>query len=100
MSDIHELYRQKEKQYQDYLVNKRVYEQNLATATKDVLKSIEELKQSLAGYDKPISSRITESVAGITEESLNDADSLNVLITQLESMTDELEKEIREALSC
>lgn len=99
MSDIHELYKQKEKQYQDYLVNKRVYEQNLETATKELLKSVEELKYSLAEYDKPVGQHISEVVKGIHKDSLNSIDDLRDIIKQLEAVTNELEADIREALS-
>lgn len=98
--DLHKLYKEKEKQYQDYLVEKRVYEQNLAAAKSNLIKSLDAIRETLPHVNSPLSERIlaiVNSHKGITESC--NLDDTYELMQQLESVSKDLEAEIREALS-
>lgn len=100
IEDIRALYAEKQKQYQDYLVEKRVHEQNLRTATDNLLQGISTIKKTLEGNDSNLAARILEVLNKCNSaEDLQSGATISQLIMDLKQISSELETEIREALS-
>ncbi len=99
-TDIHELYAARQKQYQDYLVEKRVHEQNLNSAVSDLMKNVEELRASLSELDSPIAVKLLAVLNQcVDEEDYKQSSVVVKMLSSLEEISEELEKEIREALT-
>lgn len=100
INDIHALYAEKQKQYQDYLVEKRVHEQNLKTATDNLLQNIQSLRDSLQNIESPLAARINAVLDRCSSaENLQYGHTVMELIEELRTISSELENEIREALA-
>lgn len=97
-TDIHTLYAEKQKQYQDYLVEKRVHEQNLRSAIDTLAACIEELRPFFETDESLISAQVLDILNRCSNAESMSADELNSIIETLEQVSTELENQIREAL--
>lgn len=97
-TDIHELYAEKQKQYQDYLVEKRVHEQNLKSALDALNSCIAELRPFFESDTSSISTQVLETLNKCSNAEEMSAEELDAVVTTLGEISKNLEEQIREAL--
>ncbi len=97
-TDIHTLYAEKQKKYQDFLVEKRVHEQNLKNALDALAACISELRPFFESDDSTISLQVLEALNKCNNAETMSAEDLNAIVETLKRVSADLEEQIREAL--
>lgn len=99
-NDIHAMYAEKQKQYQDYLVETRVHEQKLNSALDALKIEISSMCEKLAHNEDELSKQLLAVLSKYNnDESLSAASSVAAFKLELQEISKTLETQIREALS-
>lgn len=100
IQSIHDMYNAKLKQYQDYLVEKRVHERKLAATLDDLKSAIATVTEKLASRSDDFSVKLLALLSKYnTEDALQTASSVAAFKSELQEMSKVLEAQIREALA-
>lgn len=100
VSDIHAMYAEKQRQYQDYLVESRVHEQKLNTALNALKTELSAMYEKLQGKEDDISIKLLELLNKYNnDEALQAESSIASFKLELQEISKILETQIREALA-
>lgn len=99
-NDIHEMYAEKQKKYQDYLVEKRVHEQKLSSALEALKTEITNMCNNLANNEDELSKRLLDTLNKYNNDTaLNTASTVANMQAELQEIGETLEEQIRKALA-